>query len=397
MPEVGFTRPLKSMISLVLDPDPGVRTRASAHEPTWRHHRRAPSVAGWPRHTADSAPIETKQEDDDVVGIGIIGTGKQGTDHARRIGSLGDKARLVAVHDLDGGLAEAVATECGARVAGDDQALIEDPEVDAVIVASNTETHVKYVLACIAAGKPVMTEKPLGITVPSCELVLEAEMEADRRFTTVGFMRRYDPEYGRLKRTLDDDAIGTPLVMHCIHRNPSVPRTFATRQTLTDTVIHEIDIARWLLDDEIVSVALEKPRHEPSVTHQLADPLLVRLAARSGARVDIEVFSNAGYGYDVRCEVLGTKGYVAMGPRGHDLVTAETAPEQGFPSDWLERFRPAYDAEISDWVDSLDDGRLTANAWDGFAATVVAEALVRALQTGHREAVSVGPQPDLYR
>ncbi len=332
-----------------------------------------------------------------MVGIGIIGTGKQGTDHARRIGSLGDKARLVAVHDLDRGLAQAVADECGARVATDDQALIEDPEVDAVIVASNTETHVKYVLACIAAGKPVMTEKPLGITVPSCELVLEAEIAAGRRFTTVGFMRRYDPEYGRLKRTLDEGAIGKPLVMHCIHRNPSVPRTFATRQTLTDTVIHEIDIARWLLDDEIVSVALEKPRHEPSVTHQLADPLLVRLAARSGARVDIEVFANAGYGYDVRCEVLGTKGYVAMGPRGHDLVTAETAPEQGFPKDWLERFRPAYDAEISNWVDSLDDGRPTANAWDGFAATVVAEALVRALQTGHREAVSVGPQPDLYR
>jgi myo-inositol 2-dehydrogenase/D-chiro-inositol 1-dehydrogenase len=177
----------------------------------------------------------------------------------------------------------------------------------------------------------------------------------------------------------------------------SVPQTFATRQTLTDTVIHEIDVARWLLDDEIVSVALEKPRHKPSVTRQLADPLLVRLEARSGARVDVEVFANAGYGYDVRCEVLGSAGYVAMGPSGHELVTAETAPEQGFPRDWLERFRPAYDAEISNWVDSLRDGRPTASAWDGYAATVVAEALVRALHTGHREAVSVGARPDLYR
>ena len=332
-----------------------------------------------------------------MVGIGIIGTGKQGADHARRIGSLSDRARLVAVHDLDRNLAGSIANECGARIATNDQALIEDPEVDAIIVASNTETHVKYVLACIAAGKPVMTEKPLGITVPSCELVLEAEMEAGRRFTTVGFMRRYDPEYGRLKGTVDAGTIGKPLVVHCIHRNPSVPKTFATRQTLTDTVIHEIDIARWLLAEEIVSVALEKPRHQPSVTHQLADPLLVRLEAKSGARADVEVFANAGYGYDVRCEVLGTKGYVAMGPRGHDLVTAETAAEQGFPADWLERFRPAYDAEIDNWVDSLADGRPTANAWDGYAATVVAEALVRALQTGHREAVSVGPKPDLYR
>jgi len=332
-----------------------------------------------------------------VVGIGIIGTGKQGSDHARRVGALGDRARLVAVHDVNRQLAESVAGECGARVAASDQALIDDPEVEAVIVASNTETHVQFSLACIEAGKPVMTEKPLGITVPSCELVLDAEIAAGRRLTTVGFMRRYDAEYGRLKATVDEGTIGTPLVIHCIHRNPSVPKTFATRQTLTDTVIHEIDIARWLLNEEIVSVALEKPRHSPSVTRQLADPLLVRLEAKSGARVDVEVFANAGYGYDVRCEVLGTRGYVAMGTRGHNLVTAETAAEQGFPPDWLERFHPAYDSEISNWVDSLNDQRPTASAWDGYAATVVAEALVRALQTGHREAVSVGPRPDLYR
>ncbi len=332
-----------------------------------------------------------------MVGIGIIGTGKQGADHARRIGSLGERARLVAVHDLDDDLARIVADECGARVASSDQALIEDPEVDAVIVASNTETHVEFVLASIAAGKPVLTEKPLGITVPSCELVLDAEIEAGRRFTTVGFMRRFDPEYMRLKTTVDEGTIGEPLVIHCIHRNPSVPTTFNTRQTLTDTVIHEIDVARWLLGEEIVSVALEKPRHQPGVGHQLADPLLVRLESRNGARADVEVFANAGYGYDVRCEVLGTEGYVAMGPCGHELVTRDTAPEQGFPADWLTRFRPAYDAEISAWVDSLQGGGPTANAWDGYAATVVAEALVRALQTGHREAVSVGPRPELYR
>ena len=147
-----------------------------------------------------------------MVGIGIIGTGKQGTDHALRIGSLGDKARLVAVHDVNRGLAESVAGECGARVAESDQALIDDPDVGAVIISSNTETHVDFVLACITAGKPVLTEKPLGITVPSCERVLDAEIAAGRRFTTVGFMRRFDPEYGRLKATVDAGTIGTPLV-----------------------------------------------------------------------------------------------------------------------------------------------------------------------------------------
>ena len=98
-----------------------------------------------------------------MVGIGIIGTGKQGADHARRIAALGDKARLVTVHDLNDDAARAVADECGAQVAGSDQSLIEDPAVDAVIIASITGTHVPLVLACIEARKPVLTEKPLGI------------------------------------------------------------------------------------------------------------------------------------------------------------------------------------------------------------------------------------------
>ncbi len=332
-----------------------------------------------------------------MVGIGIIGTGKQGTDHARRIAGLGDKARLVAVHDLDQDAVHAVATECGAHVSASDQALIDDPAVDAVIVASITQTHVPLVLACIAAGKPVLTEKPLGTTVPSCELVLDAEIAAGRRFVTVGFVRRFDPEYRRLKATVDAGTIGAPLVIHCIHRNPTVSARHHTRETLTDTVVHEIDVARWLLGEEIVSVALEKPRHHPSVSRQLADPLLVRLESKNGARVDVEVFANAGYGYDVRCEVVGDKGYVAMGNGPYQLVTAESAAEQGLPPDWLTRFRPAYDAEISHWVEDIGKPQPTPSAWDGYAATVVAEALVRALQTGHREAVSVGPRPELYR
>ncbi len=269
--------------------------------------------------------------------------------------------------------------------------------MDAVIIASITETHVPMVLACIEARKPVLTEKPLGITVPSCERVLDAEIAAGRRYTSVGFVRRFDAEYQRLKATVDAGIIGDPLVIHCIQRNPSVPATHHTRQTLTDTVVHEIDVARWLLGEEIVSVALEKPRHRPSVSHQLADPVLVRLEAKNGARVDVEVFANAGYGYDVRCEVLGDKGYVSMGSGPHALVTSETAAEQGLPPDWLTRFRPAYDAEISHWVDGIGGPEPSPSAWDGYAATVVAGALVRALQTGHREAVSVGPRPDLYR
>jgi len=331
-----------------------------------------------------------------MVGIGIIGTGKQGADHARRIAALGDKARVAAVHDIDRALAQRVASDVGSRVAPGDQALIDDPEVEAVIISSVSETHVDFVLACIAAGKPVLSEKPLGVTVPSCTRVLDAEIAAGRRYTQVGFMRRFDPEYQRIKAAVDDGTIGDPLIIHCIHRNQSVPDPFRTRQTLTDSVIHEIDIARWMLGEEIVSVALERPRHGAGANEHLDDPLLVRLEAKGGARVDVEAFVNAGYGYDVRCEVVGSKGYVAMEPTAMRQVTVDTASGQGIPADWLSRFSPAYDEELTRWVDGLADYDPSPSAWDGFAATVVAEALVRAMQTGHREAVSVGPRPDLY-
>lgn len=331
-----------------------------------------------------------------MAGIGIIGTGLQGTDHARRIASLDGEVRLVAVHDIDRDLALRVATEVGCRVASDDQALIDDPEIDAVIVASSTETHPDFVLACIAAGKPVLCEKPLATTAPNCTRVLDAEIAAGRRYTQVGFMRRFDPEYLRLKAAIDDGTIGEPLILHCIHRNRTVPEGFRTRQTLTDSVIHEIDLARWMLGEEIVSVALEKPGHQSGANNLLADPLLVRLEAKGGARVDVEAFINASYGYDVRCEIVGRSGYVAMEPGSLSQVTVDSAPGQGLPMDWLGRFSPAYDEEIRLWVDGLPDAIPSPSAWDGYAATVVANALVRAMQTGHREAVSVGPRPDLY-
>ncbi len=331
-----------------------------------------------------------------MVGIGIIGTGKQGSDHARRIAALEGDVRLVAVHDIDHELAGRVASEVGSTLAHSDQAIIDDPEVDAVIIAAPSKTHPDFVLACIAAGKPVLVEIPLGITAPSCTRILDAEIAAGRRLTQVGFMRRSDPEYLRLKAAIDNGVIGDPLVIHCIHRSQASPSGFRTRQTLTDAVIHEIDTARWLLGEEIVSVALEKPRHCPSASDRLDDPLLVRLEAKSGARIDVEAFVNAGYGYDVRCEVVGSKGYVAMAPTTLTQVTAESAPEQGIPADWLERFSSAYDAEVAGWVENLSNPNPSPDAWDGFAATKVAEALVRAMHTGHREAVSVGPRPDLY-
>lgn len=331
-----------------------------------------------------------------MIGIGIVGTGKQGTDHARRIAALADRARVVTVHDALEARARDVAVEVGAEVAADDQAVIDHPEVGAVVIASPSETHPAFSIACIAAGKPALCEKPLATTVEGCVRIMDAELEAGRRFIQVGFMRRFDDGYRRVKAAVDDGAIGEPLVLHCIHRNTSSPPDFHTTQTLTDSVIHEIDVTRWLLGQEIVTVGVEQPRRSRNAPEQLADPLVVHLETVAGVVVEVEAFVNARYGYDVRCEVVGSDGYASLDPQPRPLVTLDSAAEQGIPVDWLTRFSQAYDAEITDWLDGLDAGSPAPDTWDGYAATVVAEACVRALRTGRPEAVSLGPRPELY-
>jgi myo-inositol 2-dehydrogenase/D-chiro-inositol 1-dehydrogenase len=135
--------------------------------------------------------------------------------------------------------------------------------------------------------------------------VLAAEVASGRRLVQVGFMRRFDAGYLRMKAALDSGAIGGALLLHCIHRNPAVPPAFTSDLALTDSVIHEIDAARWLLGEEIVGTTVVRTRRGPFAAGHLADPQLVLLVTGSGVVVEVEVFLNCRYGYDVRCEIVG--------------------------------------------------------------------------------------------
>src|SRR5918911_1761631 len=139
----------------------------------------------------------------------------------------------------------------GAKVHKTGQDLIEDPDVHAVVVASWGPTHEEFVLAGIAAGKQVFCEKPLATTREACERILDAEVAAGKRLVMVGFMRRYDEAYRAMKATIDAGEIGTPLMFHSGHRNPSVPGHYTSDMIINDTCVHDVDTARFLLDDEI--------------------------------------------------------------------------------------------------------------------------------------------------
>ncbi|NDL56912.1 Gfo/Idh/MocA family oxidoreductase [Phytoactinopolyspora mesophila] len=331
------------------------------------------------------------------VRVGVIGTGVIGKEHIRRLTHVTAGAEVVAVADVDPARArDAVAGLTGARVHADGLEVVRDDQVDAVVVASWGPTHEEYVLAGIDAGKPVFCEKPLAATQEACVRIIDAELAAGRRLVQVGFMRRYDAAYRALKDVLASGSIGLPLMMHCAHRNPSVSSHYTPDMALTDTAVHEFDVTRWLLDEEIVAINVLTPRPNRR-GGELQDPLLILLETENGVLVDVETSVNIGYGYDIRHEVVGEDGTAELGAGSPVVLRRDGGATGPIPADWEERFSGAYEVEMQEWVHSVAAGASSGpTSWDGYAAAVLSDAGMESLRTGAKVAVKLRPKPDLY-
>lgn len=331
------------------------------------------------------------------VRTGVIGVGLMGAEHARLLSDVVSGSDVAAVFDVDGERADAVAASYGARVFDDPMVLIKDDSIDAVLIASADRTHEQFVLACLAAGKPVLCEKPLTPDVAGSVRIMEAESDLGRRLVTVGFMRRYDPGYTDLKAALLGGDLGRPLLMRCVHRNATSPPV-RSAVLISGSAVHEIDIARWLLGEELVSVTVHRPR--PSAkSGDTQDPMLLVFASASGVLIDVEVFLNAGYGYDVRCELVAETGTVLLDSPSPTVRRAAGRLARSVPGDWRDRFTEAYRRELQDWVNTVAAGQAPrgASVWDGYAATSVADAGIHALETGQTQPVELRDKPALYR
>jgi myo-inositol 2-dehydrogenase/D-chiro-inositol 1-dehydrogenase len=332
-----------------------------------------------------------------AVDVGIIGVGMIGQEHIHRLDGGPGGSRVVAVADADAERAAAVAAGLpAAKALSTGEELIASDAVDAVVVTSWGPTHEPYVLACIAAGKPVFCEKPLATTQEATRRIVDAEVAAGRRLVQVGFNRRYDPAHRALKQAVDGGAIGAPLLVHCAHRNASVPPHYTRDMSIADTAIHEIDELRWLLGTEIVAAQVLTPRRS-SRGGELQDPLVLFEMA-DGVLVDVEVSVNIHYGYEIRCEVSGETGTVELADAAPVTIRREGAVAGLVPADWRERFTLSYDVELREWVDTVAAGRpLTGpSAWDGHVAQVVSDAALQSLHSGGRVAVELPPRPALY-
>jgi len=325
--------------------------------------------------------------------IAVLGVGMMGADHVARISSKIAGAHVVVVNDYLTEKAEALAaTIPGCRAVADPLDAIADPDVDAVLLATPGTTHEKQLLACLEHGKPVMCEKPLTTDVATSLEVVKREAELGRKLIQVGFMRRFDHEYAALKTMIDRDDLGQVLVMHCAHRNPAVPPNFDSSMIVKDSLVHEVDVTRFLFDEEITSVQVIKPSVNPGAPGGLQDPQIAIFRTASGKHVDVEVFVTTGVAYEVRTEVVGEKGSAMI---GLDVgLIRKTAPGhwggQITPS-FKERFGQAYDTEIQLWVNAVAAGRNVdgPGAWDGYAAAAVCAAGVESLESGQPVAVEM--------
>jgi len=323
------------------------------------------------------------------IRIGLIGAGRMGSVYAHTLAFSVAEADLVAVADANPQAAEAAAARIGAENwYGDYRALLDQKDIQAVVIASPTGTHVEVVQAAAAAGKEIYCEKPLAMTLAGCDAAIAAAQSAGVRLM-VGFMRRFDPAYVLARKKIDEGVIGTPVMFKSLGRDPKrTSLEFAKRENsgglILDMGIHDFDAARWLMGSDVYRVQSEGGCLVFPELKEVGDidNAIVNLKFTSGAIGNIDVSRNAVYGYDIRTEVLGSDGALLIGRDRYTdtlIMTREGVLHDTVPY-FMERFGEAYANEIREFIASIVQDREPAvTGLDARAATAIGIAATRSL------------------
>lgn len=323
-----------------------------------------------------------------MISICQFGAGRIGAVHAANI-AANPGTRLGCIVDIDGVAAAAMAARYGAAI-GERESALADPAIDAVVIASPTETHAELIIASAAAGKAIFCEKPIDLDIARVAACL-ARVAAAGVPLAVGFNRRHDPSFQALKRAVESGQIGKLATLHILSRDPAPPPPAYLRKSgglFRDMMIHDFDMARWLLGEEPVKVYAEAScLVDPAIAAVGdVDTAMVTLATGSGALCHIHNSRRTSFGYDQRIEVFGSGGMLQAGNRYTTTVswTTEEGRHASNPLGFFhERYREAFAAELDDFAEAVETGRAPlAGGEDGRAALEIADAACRSLSEG---------------
>jgi myo-inositol 2-dehydrogenase/D-chiro-inositol 1-dehydrogenase len=337
----------------------------------------------------------------DSLRFAVLGVGRIGSIHARNIAQFSSNSprtralHLAYVADVNVEAAAAIGAELGARAIGVEEA-IAAADVDAVVICTPTDTHAELIDRAAAAGKAIFCEKPIDLDAGRIRRSLEGVARAGVTLM-IGFNRRFDPSFAALKSRLDEGEIGDVELVTILSRDPAPPPVDYIRRSgglFRDMMIHDLDMARFLLGEEPVSVyATASALVDPAIgAAGDVDTAVCVLKTASGRIAQISNSRRATYGYDQRIEVHGSKGMLAAGNRTATTVTAATAT--GYATDpalpfFLERYAEAYRAEMASFIKALAEGSAPSpSGQDGLSAQVLADAATESARTGAPIALS---------
>ncbi len=318
------------------------------------------------------------------LGIGVLGVGEMGRRHAENLRRLVPEARLLAIADVAPDRARQTASELEIEQSYRSlEEMLACRDLKAVLIATPDKFHAQAIRVAAAAGKDILCEKPLALNLADAHAALDAVAKAGVRLQ-IGFMRRYDPAYEAAMKRVEGGEIGEPVVFKSVGRDKDVPPIAAYQSNVNgmlfyNNTIHDFDVARWLMRDEVVEThAYTTVAIRPEVA-QYGDVVasVVNLKYAHGAIGNVESYVQALYGYDVRTEIVGSKGSVFIGSLEKTPATFLSANggTQILADHFLSRFADAYLAEVRDFVHNmLHDRSPLVSGEDGLKALAIAVA-----------------------
>ena len=322
-----------------------------------------------------------------MLGVAVLGCGRIGRVHAKNL-ARHPRVRLVSVYDVASALAQQTAQEFGAKAAESAEQVLADGDVDAILIASPTATHVPLLTAAVKVGKAVLCEKPIDLDLARAESCWQ-EIASCRPVVMIGFNRRFDPSFRALRDRLHAGEIGSAEMVVITSRDPAPPPPDyipGSGGLFRDMTIHDLDMARHLVGDIAEVQALGANLIDPAIgALGDIDTCAITLRAASGALVQINNSRRCVYGYDQRMEVFGAKGMLQAGNRLATSVehwgSVGIAQRDALPDFFIERYREAYEIEIDHFVTGVQQqAAVSPDFADGMAALRLANAAEQSLR-----------------